>query len=58
LNAAVYPGGTAEILTTDPESKATTLLSRSGFIRLAIQHGVPLVPVLALGTPSNRQYGT
>jgi 2-acylglycerol O-acyltransferase 2 len=44
-NVAVYPGGTAEILTTVATSPKTTLLCRTGFLRLALVHGVPVVPV-------------
>lgn len=48
-NVSVYPGGTAEILTTDPYSNKTTLLARKGFIKLALQYGTPIVPVFVFG---------
>jgi hypothetical protein len=45
----IYPGGSAEIFLTDPESKITTLVARKGFIKLAIQSGVDIVPAFVFG---------
>lgn len=43
----VYPGGSKEIFRTDRRSKDTVLelAQVTGFVRLAIEHGAPLVPV-------------
>ncbi len=51
LSMAVYPGGSREIFNTDHRSKNTILelKNRSGFVRLAVQYGVPLVPVAVFG---------
>jgi 2-acylglycerol O-acyltransferase 2 len=55
LSAIVYPGGSAEIFTTEPSSgrgddTTTFLLSnRKGFIKLALEHRVPIVPVVVYG---------
>lgn len=47
----IYPGGTREIYMTDPASDVTELelSSRLGFVRLAMQHGASLVPVVVYG---------
>ena len=49
----LWPGGTKELLTTDPsitnkESKMV-ILNRFGFIKLALSHGVDIVPVCQFG---------
>lgn len=51
LSMAVYPGGSREIFSTDPNSTETKiyLKRRQGFIRLAMQHGADLVPVFIFG---------
>jgi len=45
----IYPGGTKEIFTTDPDSKETKLVMRKGFVKLALQHGCDLVPTFVFG---------
>lgn len=45
----VYPGGSAEIFTTDPNSTDTVLIERTGFIRLAMESGTDLVPAFVFG---------
>jgi 1-acyl-sn-glycerol-3-phosphate acyltransferase len=44
-------GGSKEIYTTDPHEPRTQLVlrDRRGFIRLALRHGAPLVPVFVFG---------
>ena len=48
LSVIVYPGGSKEIFKTDRRSSETVLelRERTGFVRLAMQHGAPLVPVV------------
>lgn len=47
LSLMVYPGGSEEIFLTEPNSTETRLVvnKRFGFIKLAMRHGTPLVPV-------------
>ena len=47
LSVCVYPGGSKEIFKTDRRVRETVLelRERTGFVRLAMQHGAPLVPV-------------
>lgn len=49
LHLMVYPGGSDEIFETDPNSSATTLIVRKGFIKLAIQTGSEIVPAFIFG---------
>ena len=50
-SVAVYPGGSREIFSTDPNSSETKvyLSKRRGFVKLAIAHGAALVPVFVFG---------
>merc|ERR1719198_963882 len=41
---ALVPGGATEALYADPDKDVLYLKKRHGFIRMAIQHGAPLVP--------------
>jgi len=45
-------GGAAEALESRPGSLTLTLSKRKGFIRMALEHGVPLVPVFGFGETS------
>jgi 1-acyl-sn-glycerol-3-phosphate acyltransferase len=45
----VYPGGDHETYRPSWESAEIDFAGRSGFIRLAIEHSVPIVPVVAIG---------
>ena len=45
----VYPGGDHETYRPSWESSKIDLAGRQGFARLAIEHGVPIVPVVAIG---------
>jgi len=45
----IYVGGEKEQLMTKENSHKVVLKDRLGFIKLAIQHGIPLVPVYAFG---------
>jgi len=45
----VYPGGSKEIFKTDPNSKCTQLVKRTGFLRLAMENGCSVVPVFVFG---------
>jgi 1-acyl-sn-glycerol-3-phosphate acyltransferase len=45
----VYPGGDEETYRPSWESDQIDFAHRTGFIRLALEHGVPIVPVVAIG---------
>jgi 1-acyl-sn-glycerol-3-phosphate acyltransferase len=45
----VYPGGDHETYRPSWESAKIDLAGRTGFARLAIEHNVPIVPVVAIG---------
>ncbi|KAL4422738.1 hypothetical protein ABPG75_008935 [Micractinium tetrahymenae] len=50
-NVALTPGGVQECfyMSTDPDQEVVYLRRRSGFVRLAIEAGAPIVPVFAFG---------
>jgi 1-acyl-sn-glycerol-3-phosphate acyltransferase len=50
-NAAllVYPGGDHETFRPSWESDRLDFAGRTGFIELALEHGVPIVPVVSIG---------
>lgn len=45
----VYPGGDQETYRPSWESDRIDFAQRTGFIKLALQHGVPIIPVVAIG---------
>src|SRR3954463_5204571 len=45
----VYPGGDYEVHRPFWERHRVDFAGRKGFIRLALEHGVPIVPVVAVG---------
>jgi 1-acyl-sn-glycerol-3-phosphate acyltransferase len=45
----VYPGGDHETFRPSWESGEVDFDHRTGFVKLAIEHGVPIVPVVAIG---------
>ena len=45
----VYPGGDHETYRPSWESAEIDFAGRTGFVRLAIEHDVPIVPVVAIG---------
>ncbi|PNW85796.1 hypothetical protein CHLRE_03g205050v5 [Chlamydomonas reinhardtii] len=47
--AVLVPGGVQEVLNMEHGKEVAYLSSRTGFVRLAVQHGAPLVPVWAFG---------
>lgn len=46
----VLPGGDVEAAKPWPERNRVKFAGRTGFARLAIEHGVPIVPVVVIGT--------
>lgn len=53
---AVQPGGLIEQVATDDQQEQVFFPARLGFIRLAMKHGVPLLPVYSFG--ENQIYPT
>jgi 2-acylglycerol O-acyltransferase 2 len=49
-NLSLIPGGIAEIFAIRKREEVALLKDRKGFVRLALQHGAPLVPVYVFGT--------
>ncbi|KXZ42908.1 hypothetical protein GPECTOR_112g278 [Gonium pectorale] len=47
--AVLVPGGVQEVLHMEHGKEVAYLSPRTGFVRMAIQHGAPLVPVWAFG---------
>jgi 1-acyl-sn-glycerol-3-phosphate acyltransferase len=45
----VYPGGDHETYRPTWESAKIDFAGRTGFVRLALEHGTPIVPVVAIG---------
>jgi 1-acyl-sn-glycerol-3-phosphate acyltransferase len=45
----VYPGGDQETYRPSWQSAEIDFAGRTGFVKLAIEHGVPIVPVVAIG---------
>jgi len=45
----VYPGGDHESYRPSWESAKIDMAGRTGFVRLAIEHDVPVVPIVAIG---------
>ena len=43
------PGGVQEVLHMRHDAEVLYLRKRLGFVRLALQHGAPLVPAFAFG---------
>ncbi len=48
-NVLVYPGGDEEAFRPSRLRDHIVFANRKGYIRLALQHGVPIVPVVAFG---------
>jgi len=45
----VIAGGASESLDARPNTNLLTLNKRKGFVRIALIHGIPLVPVFSFG---------
>ena len=43
------PGGALEALNSDPDKIRLVLNRRKGFVKLALKHGVDLVPTFSFG---------
>ncbi|CAK0850268.1 unnamed protein product [Prorocentrum cordatum] len=54
-SVAVFPGGIAEMVRTSASSEQLVLQGRKGFVRLALEHGVPIVPVYVFGQSLSRR---
>ena len=48
-NVMVFPGGASEAKFCAPDEDLLVLRSRRGFVRVAIEHGIPLVPCYTFG---------
>ncbi|XXQ37969.1 Acyltransferase [Plasmodiophora brassicae] len=49
ISTVIVVGGVEEALDSRPNTLRLTLASRSGFIKMALKHGAPLVPLLSFG---------
>jgi 1-acyl-sn-glycerol-3-phosphate acyltransferase len=45
----VYPGGDEESFRPSWETDQVAFAERTGFVKLALEHGVPIVPIVAIG---------
>lgn len=48
-NVMLFPGGASEAKFCGPDKDRLVLRSRRGFVRVAIEHGIPLVPCYTFG---------
>jgi 1-acyl-sn-glycerol-3-phosphate acyltransferase len=48
-NVLVYPGGDEESMRPSSQRDRIVFAGRKGYVRLALRHGVPIVPVVAFG---------
>jgi 1-acyl-sn-glycerol-3-phosphate acyltransferase len=48
-NVLVYPGGDEDSMRPSSQRDQIVFAERKGYIRLALRHGVPIVPVVAFG---------
>lgn len=48
-SVGLYPGGVAEMVRTDTVAERLVLKDRKGFVQLALEHGVSIVPVYCFG---------
>ncbi len=48
-NVLIVPGGARESIVAHPGTMNLLLRNRKGFVRLALNQGKPLVPVLSFG---------
>jgi 1-acyl-sn-glycerol-3-phosphate acyltransferase len=56
--AVLVPGGLLEMIESRPNRNMIKLKDRKGFIKVALQHGSPIVPVYSFGdTSTYDQYG-
>jgi diacylglycerol O-acyltransferase 2, plant len=46
---AVHVGGIAEMFEVYPDREVIHLSKRRGFVRAAVQHGVPIIPMYHFG---------
>eukprot|EP00050_Salpingoeca_kvevrii_P014708 m.39132 g.39132 ORF g.39132 m.39132 type:complete len:339 (-) comp5928_c0_seq1:47-1063(-) len=48
-SVAILPGGEAELLLSETGRERVVVVNRMGFVRLAMQYGIPIVPVFTFG---------
>jgi hypothetical protein len=48
-HAAVLPGGVGEMILTEPGRRIKVVCKNKGYMKLALQFGLPIVPIFALG---------
>jgi hypothetical protein len=53
----VNPGGIAEMYLIDSAAEVIKILGRKGFVRIAVEHGVPLLPVYHFGNSRLLNFG-
>lgn len=53
----VNPGGIAEMFLLDKEREVIKIRERKGFVRIAVEHGIPLLPVWHYGNSSMLHFG-
>lgn len=56
-SAMVHAGGIAEMFVCESSREVVVLRDRRGFVRAAVQHGVPLLPVYYLGNSQLLSFG-
>lgn len=53
----VHAGGIAEMFVCESDREVIVLRNRRGFVRAAVQHGVPLLPVYYFGNSQLLSFG-
>nr|QBG05558.1 diacylglycerol acyltransferase [Chromochloris zofingiensis] len=55
-SVVLVPGGVQECLYMQPGSELAFLRNRKGFVRMAMRHGAPIIPVFAFGQSNTFQW--
>lgn len=48
-SVCLFPGGIGEMMRTEDSKERIILASRKGFVRIALEHNIPIVPVYVFG---------